>query len=128
MSEFAVHPAAALFPMLADDELDELVADIKTRGLLQPIVLDAEGCVLDGRNRLAACKKAGVKPDFTTYANGDPNGYALAVNINPGSLGFIKLLVALHLKPGARDLVTEMARRDSTPHRVGARGHGNGSR
>jgi len=60
--------------MLADDELDELAADIKARGLLQPIVLDAEGRVLDGRNRLAACKKAGVKPDFITYADGDPDG------------------------------------------------------
>jgi hypothetical protein len=29
MSELAVHPAAALFPMLADDELEELAADIK---------------------------------------------------------------------------------------------------
>jgi ParB-like chromosome segregation protein Spo0J len=58
MSELAVHPVAALFPMLADDELDELVADIKARGLLQPIVLDAEGRVLDGRNRLAACEIA----------------------------------------------------------------------
>ena len=60
--------------MLADDELDELAADIKARGLLQPIVLDAEGRVLDGRNRLAACKKAGVKPDLITYADGDPDG------------------------------------------------------
>jgi ParB-like chromosome segregation protein Spo0J len=68
MSELAVHPVAALFPMRADDELDELAADIKERGLLQPVVLDAEGRVLDGRNRLAACGKAGVKPDFVTYA------------------------------------------------------------
>jgi ParB-like chromosome segregation protein Spo0J len=56
MSELAVH----LFPMLADDELEELAADIK--GLLQRIVLDAEGRVLDGRNRLAACEIAGVEP------------------------------------------------------------------
>jgi hypothetical protein len=38
MSELAVHPVAALFPMLADDELGELAADIKARGLLRPIV------------------------------------------------------------------------------------------
>ena len=64
MSELAVHPVAALFPMLAGDELEELAADIKARGLLQPIVLDAEGRILDGRNRLAACKIAGVEPNF----------------------------------------------------------------
>ena len=66
MSELAVHPVAALFPMLADDEIEELAADIKARGLLQPIVLDAEGRVLDGRNRLAACEIAGVEPTFVT--------------------------------------------------------------
>jgi ParB-like chromosome segregation protein Spo0J len=76
-----VHPVADLFPMLADDELAELAADIKQRGLLQPIVLDSAGCVLDGRNRLAACRMAGVEPQFITYEGDDPDGYALAVNI-----------------------------------------------
>lgn len=78
---YDVHPVADLFPMLPDDELGDLVADIAGRGLLQPIVLDADGRVLDGRNRLAACEKAGVKPEFTVYEGDDPGGYALAVNI-----------------------------------------------
>lgn len=76
-----VHPVAGLFPMLADDELAELADDIKARGLLHPIVLDADGRVLDGRNRLAACELAGVEPVFVTYDGDDPDGYALAVNI-----------------------------------------------
>jgi hypothetical protein len=76
-----VHPVAALFPMLAADELAALADDISERGLLQPIVLDAEGRILDGRNRLAACELAEVEPTFTTYEGGDPAGYALAVNI-----------------------------------------------
>jgi ParB-like chromosome segregation protein Spo0J len=75
-----VHPVADLFPMLAEDELQELADDIAQRGLLQPIVLDSEGRVLDGRNRLAACELAGVEPTFETYAGDDPDGYALAVN------------------------------------------------
>lgn len=75
-----VHPVADLFPMLADDELADLAADIKERGLLQPIVLDTQGRLLDGRNRYAACQLAGVEPRFTTYDGDDPNGYALAVN------------------------------------------------
>jgi len=73
-----VHPAAALFPMLADDELADLAADIKERGLLQLIVLDKDGRILDGRNRYAACKIAGVEPKFETYEGNDPDGYAIA--------------------------------------------------
>jgi ParB-like chromosome segregation protein Spo0J len=66
--------------MLGEEELAELAADIRARGLLQPIVLDAEGRVLDGRNRFAACELAGIEPRFETYEGDDPDGYALAVN------------------------------------------------
>lgn len=76
------HPVAALFPMLADDELADLAADIAERGLLQPIVLDADGRILDGRNRLAACEMASIEPRFETYDGEDPAGYALAVNLS----------------------------------------------
>ncbi len=76
------HPIADLFPMLPDDELRELAADIKERGLLYPVVLDLEGRILDGRNRFAACQLAGVDPQFVTYEGDDPAGYTLSVNIN----------------------------------------------
>src|SRR4249919_2560311 len=80
MTDRQVHPVAALFRMLTADELKALAADIQERVQLQPIVLDSEGRVLDGRNRLAACELAGVEPQFTTYDGDDPDGYALAVN------------------------------------------------
>lgn len=76
-----VHPVAALFPMLDGASLGELAESIRAEGLLHPIVLDSEGRVLDGRNRLAACKVAEVEPTFTTYEGDDPEAYALAVNI-----------------------------------------------
>lgn len=79
--DMAVHPVADLFPMLPDDELQDLAEDIKLRGQLQPIVMDSDGRILDGRNRFAACKLAGVEPKFSTYEGDDPDGYALAVNI-----------------------------------------------
>ncbi|MEV7908059.1 ParB/RepB/Spo0J family partition protein [Streptomyces anulatus] len=75
------HPVAALFPMLSEDELEEMAADIKARGLLQDIVLDQQGRILDGRNRYEACARAEVEPRFTTYDGEDPDGYALSVNI-----------------------------------------------
>src|ERR1051326_1994196 len=60
------HPYADLFPMMTADEFGSLVADIDENGLLEPIVL-YQGKVLDGRNRLAACEKAQVKPEFKEF-------------------------------------------------------------
>jgi ParB-like nuclease domain len=60
--------------------------DIKARGLLQPIVLDAEGRVLDGRNRLAACEKAGIEPMFETYAGATVGLLQLVASIVAGLL------------------------------------------
>ena len=53
-----VHPLAAVFPMMTDDELQDLADDIREHGLLHPIVLDADGVLIDGRNRLRACEIA----------------------------------------------------------------------
>jgi len=79
-SEIKVHPAAAVFPMLAEDELRELAEDIKANGLLHPIVLDAEGAIVDGRNRDAACKLAGVEPHYQTLNGHDPVTFILSAN------------------------------------------------
>jgi len=99
------HPIADLFPMLAEDELKELAADIAERGLLQQIVLDSDGRILDGRNRLAACELAGVDPEFSTYDGDDPDGYALSVNI-----------ARRHLTKGQQAMVAAQARAMSGNH------------
>jgi hypothetical protein len=74
-----VHPAAAVWPMLADDELHALADDIAANGLIHPIVLTPDGEVLDGRNRLAACELAKIEPKFETY-DGDPLKFVLGSN------------------------------------------------
>lgn len=80
-----VHPVADLFPMLADDELAELAADIKTHGLHEPLWLYDDpqlGLVLlDGRNRLAACKIAGVEPTTRKYTGDTPWQFAISENV-----------------------------------------------
>jgi hypothetical protein len=86
VTDIEVHPVADLFPMLAADELAELAADIKARGLRHPIVLDSEGRVLDGRNRLAACELARVKPTFETYDGEDPEELAWGDNVRRRNL------------------------------------------
>jgi ParB-like chromosome segregation protein Spo0J len=82
MTELKVHPAAAVFPMLSDDELRDLAEDIKANGLIYPIVLDADGQLIDGRNRLAACNLAGVEPRFETLDGQDPVAYILSSNVS----------------------------------------------
>ena len=76
------HPAADLFPMIPDEELALMAASIKDCGLLDPITLDKDGRLLDGKIRLAACQIAGVEPHFRTYDGGDSWGYVLSVNGN----------------------------------------------
>lgn len=77
-----IHPLADLFPMLPDDELAELAEDIKENGLRQPIVLDHDGRVVDGRNRLRACAIAGVEPQFQRLNGEDIAAFIVSQNIN----------------------------------------------
>jgi len=80
---YEVHPLAAIFPMMTDAELAELAADIKANGQQIPIVLEAAGeKLIDGRNRLAACRLAGVAPRFERLAEGqDAGAFILSVNV-----------------------------------------------
>lgn len=85
ISELPVHPAANIFPMMADDELAELAADIAENGLQTPIVIgeyEGEPCLIDGRNRLAACTIAKVQPTSTRLNGEDPVAYIISANIN----------------------------------------------
>lgn len=68
------HPYADAFPMASEEELGELAESIAAVGLIHPIVLTPQGEMLDGRNRLAACEKAGVEPAFETR-EGDDDDY-----------------------------------------------------
>jgi hypothetical protein len=61
-----IHPVCDLFPMMDPGSLAGLAADIKSNGLLSAIVLH-EGQIVDGRNRLLACREAGVEPRFVEW-------------------------------------------------------------
>ncbi len=66
--------------MLDEEELQALADDIREHGLRQPVVLDAAGRILDGKNRLRACEIADVEPSYTTYEGDDARAYVLSVN------------------------------------------------
>lgn len=74
------HPVAQLFPMLSDSELREMADSIKKEGLLNPCVRQND-VLLDGRNRIAACKLAGVEPHFSEYAGDSPVAFIIGANL-----------------------------------------------
>jgi hypothetical protein len=76
------HPAASLFPLLDSDELTELTEDIRVNGLQNPIVLDRDGLLLDGRNRWAAIQTVGIPCPTLTYIGDDPVGFVLSQNLH----------------------------------------------
>jgi len=89
------HPVADLFPLLRGEAFRALVADIQNNGLLEPIIEDAEGRILDGRNRYLACLQAGVDPRFVPWqGQGSPAALALSHNLH-----------RRHLKESQRALV-----------------------
>lgn len=67
-----VHPAADMFPLMADDELRELADDIEKNGLAERIVYTGHAdtpdsyVILDGRNRLDALALLGKNAMFGT--------------------------------------------------------------
>jgi hypothetical protein len=75
-----VHPVAELFPMMSEQELDDLAASIKSAGLLNPIVLDTDGTLIDGRNREEACKRAKIVPKYTVLDGEDVETFIFAKN------------------------------------------------
>ena len=78
----SVHPAADIFPMLPEQEFLELCADIKERGLAQPITLWRNGELLDGRNRLLACYETNQEVLIDRYEGRDPVQFSLSANLH----------------------------------------------
>lgn len=76
-----VHPVADAFPMLPAEGLRGLADDIAAHGLHEPIVT-RDGVLIDGRNRLAACRLAEVEPTFRELPlDVDPVAFILSANL-----------------------------------------------
>ena len=76
-----IHPVAELFPMMSESELSELSDDIKKNGLQHPVIFDKD-VLLDGRNRMAACKLAGVEFNSKEYRGNDPVSFIISSNLH----------------------------------------------
>jgi protein gp37/ParB-like chromosome segregation protein Spo0J len=110
-----IHPAADLFPMVDGAEFAELCADIKERGLHQPITIWTDGTLLDGRNRLLACYETHQEVVLDRYEGSDPVQFSLSANLhrrhlNAGQRAFVALKVRELLQPAARDRIAAAGR------------------
>lgn len=76
----SVSKHANFYPMLSEEALVELAADIKENGQQSPITVTADGVLLDGRNRLKACEIAGVEPRVTVYEGDDEGAFVRSSN------------------------------------------------
>jgi hypothetical protein len=74
------HYAANIFPLMPPDELAALAADIKSNGLLNPIIR-CSGKILDGRNRALACFAAGRELKFKDVSKKQAEAWACSQNI-----------------------------------------------
>ena len=76
------HEFCKIFPALSDVDLQALADDIEKNGQRHPIVIDEDGAVLDGRNRLAACQLRGVEPEFEVFRGSDAEKLEFVVSLN----------------------------------------------
>jgi hypothetical protein len=76
------HPIANIWPLLGEEELDKLAADIAANGLRTPIWRHKDGRIVDGRNRWLACRKAGVPCPHQTFEQGDPQLIPFLISLN----------------------------------------------
>jgi hypothetical protein len=93
------HEAANLFPMMSEEEKAELVSDIKQYGLYTPVVLH-EDKVLDGRNRVLACREACVEPRFVNWTPSpkcdSPTLWVVSLNVKRRNLSATQKAVIAH--------------------------------
>ena len=66
--------------MMTKNELLEMADSIRNEGLLNPCVRQND-VLLDGRNRMAACKLAGIEPKFVEYTGDSPVAFIIGANL-----------------------------------------------
>ena len=128
-----IHCDCKLFPELKGEDMKNLADNIKSNGLTHPIVLH-QGEVVDGQNRLIACRIANVKPRFVKWSDVYGGPMALAdwmwsVNgerrhLTEDQVVMIKaLLDASRLREEARRAQDDARRRQGEHGSEGGRGN-----
>jgi hypothetical protein len=79
---YPVHPVAEMFPLITGAEFDLFVEDVRANGLMEPVVLDTDGRLIDGRNRMRACIELDIEPSTKVFDGSDVTAYIVSHNIH----------------------------------------------
>jgi DNA methylase len=83
-----IHPVARLFPPLESDELEALRASVRELGVLEPVLVDDAGRIVDGWHRAGLALELGlVLPTAPLPAGVSPLDVALGANLARRHLG-----------------------------------------
>lgn len=87
-TELEFHPVCLMFPNMNSWEFNALVNDILHNGVREPIWLDKDGKVIDGRHRVKACIKLQIDVPYRVIEDGeDPVFLAISANLARRHLG-----------------------------------------
>lgn len=82
ISNYDVHPAATLFPLIEGEAFEAFVEDVRANGQQTPVVLDSDGRLLDGRNRVRACQRLGIDVLEVVHQGDDPYAFVVSNNLH----------------------------------------------
>ena len=80
MKDYTISAEANLFPEASPGEYQDILASIEEIGQQEAIGVK-DGQIIDGRNRLRACRELGIEPRFIELGDVDPLKYVLAKNL-----------------------------------------------
>lgn len=81
IEQFEFHPYAELFPMLPDEQLNDLADDIAANRQTVPGLL-FEGKIIDGRNRYVACQRRGIPFKYELFKGTESEALIKVVSLN----------------------------------------------
>ena len=67
---------------LTGEAFREFVEDIRVNGQREPVVLDSDGRLIDGRNRARACQVLGIDVRETRYTGDDAEAWIISHNVH----------------------------------------------
>ncbi len=78
---YSLHPLAALFPPMQEDEFLALCESIRLHGQREPVLV-WNGLILDGVHRTRACLRLGISPQTEKFEGDGDDAQAMVLDLN----------------------------------------------